>query len=192
MSAFPTSVKPSHISITSFTPNLVSVTHSLKRQVRQRGGQRWMLDVTFASMSQAEFAPLWAFANEMQGQFKTFTFRPGYYLDDISTSQTIYVNSTTTVAGQDWVVFDNSSAAINAGTYIKFGNHDKAYIVTKDAAINDTYIYFTPPLLEDVDDNALIYIGTVDFTVAFNGDIQKMSVSTDGRTTWGMALVEVV
>ena len=44
--SFPTSPVPNSISITSLNPTYTSVTHSLKRQVRTRGGQRWQIDAT--------------------------------------------------------------------------------------------------------------------------------------------------
>ena len=81
--SFPTSPAASSVSVTSLEPTLVSVTQNLKRQVRRRGGQRWLLEVEFPPMTRAEFAPIYAFAMKQQGQFETFTFIPPV----ISTSQ---------------------------------------------------------------------------------------------------------
>ena len=46
---YPTTLEASRITITSISPTLVSLTHSLKRQVRRRGGQRWIIDVQYPS-----------------------------------------------------------------------------------------------------------------------------------------------
>ena len=76
---FPTKTKPSGISITSISPTLVSLTHSLKRQVRRRGGQRWLIEASYPPLSRADFAPIWAFSIAQQGQFKTFKYIPEIY-----------------------------------------------------------------------------------------------------------------
>lgn len=76
---YPTTIEPSNIKITSISPTLVSVTHSLKRQVRRRGGQRWALEVVYPLVSREEFAPIWAFKIAQQGQFKTFNYVPHTY-----------------------------------------------------------------------------------------------------------------
>ncbi len=72
--SFPTSPSASSVNIKSIEPTLVSVTQNLKRQVRRRGGQRWMLEVQFPPMTRTEFAPIYAFAMKQQGQFETFTY----------------------------------------------------------------------------------------------------------------------
>jgi len=76
---FPINPKPANISITSISPTLVSLTHSLKRQVRRRGGQRWLMDIKYPPLSREEFAPIWAFSIAQQGQFKTFDYIPEIY-----------------------------------------------------------------------------------------------------------------
>jgi len=193
---FPESVKPSSISITSVTPNLVSVTHSLKRQVRQRGAQRWLMEVSFPSMSRSEFAPLWAFANNRKGQFETFTFRPEIYKDSSGTASGAIVTDGANVAGATDISITgiDSGTQLNAGDYITFATNDKVYIIvdTTTATGTTTAIQIEPPLLEDVVSGAGISYTDVQFTVAFDGDTQTMDVATNGRTSWGMSLVEVV
>ena len=72
--SFPTSPVPSTISIRSITPTFTSVTQSLKRQVRQRGGQRWLITANYPPLSRSDFAPVWAFAQLQKGQFNTYCF----------------------------------------------------------------------------------------------------------------------
>ena len=48
---FPTSPAASSVNIMSIEPTLVSVTQNLKRQVRRRGGQRWLIEVQFPPMT---------------------------------------------------------------------------------------------------------------------------------------------
>lgn len=76
---FPITPKASSISITSISPTLVSLTHSLKRQVRRRGGQRWLIDLAYPPLTRAKFAPIWAFSIAQQGQYKTFKYIPEIY-----------------------------------------------------------------------------------------------------------------
>lgn len=71
---FPTSPKPQSVSLRSVTPAYVSTTHSLQRQVRSRGGQRYMLTASFPPMTRATAAPVLAFLMKQQGPYETFTF----------------------------------------------------------------------------------------------------------------------
>jgi hypothetical protein len=72
--SYPTTPVPKSITITGISPALVSVTHSLRRQVRSRGGQRWKIEADYAPLTRAAFAPLFAFANAQRGQYETFTY----------------------------------------------------------------------------------------------------------------------
>jgi len=51
MSAFPASPVASALKIRSIQPTLVSTAHSLQRQVRSRGGHRWLLSATWAVLT---------------------------------------------------------------------------------------------------------------------------------------------
>jgi hypothetical protein len=152
------------------------------------------MEVSFPSMSRSEFAPLWAFANNRKGQFETFTFRPEIYKDSSGTASGTIVTGSVYGAGATDISITgiDSGTQLNAGDYIKFATNDKVYIIVEADAGTTTAIKIEPPLLEDVYAGIVISYTDVEFTVAFDGDTQTMDVATNGRTSWGMSLVEVV
>ena len=126
---FPISPKANSIKITSISPTLTSLTHSLKRQVRRRGGQRWLLDVGFALMTREQFAPIWSFSVAQQGQFKTFQYVP-YPYNSTSGDATGYLVTTSALgAGSSTIPINGFSGSLKKGDFIKFAGHTKVYMV---------------------------------------------------------------
>ena len=189
--SFPTSPVPNSISITSLNPTYTSVTHSLKRQVRTRGSQRWQIDATFPPLNRTDFAPIWAFAQKQKGQFGTFTFTPPIYSNSSGTATgTLAVNNSAGyVAGASTVTVDGLTGNIKAGDFIKFANHDKVYSVVADG---NTSLIIEPALQVAVADNVVITYNAVPFTVAFTTDTQNMSVGANGFVNYSVKLIEVV
>jgi|SaaInlStandDraft_3_1057020.scaffolds.fasta_scaffold03664_4 hypothetical protein len=188
--SFPTTPKASSIKITGISPTLTSVTHSLKRQARSRGAQRWMIDAKYPPMSRGEFAPLWAFANAQQGQYGTFLYTPPIYKDTSGTATgTLLVNGTGIDAGDSSITCDGLTGLLKAGDFIKFAGHDKVYTLTSDAS---TTLSIEPPLMSAVADDEAITYTDVPFTMAFANDKQIMSVGTNQLIGFSIKLVEVV
>jgi len=189
--SFPTTPVADSIKITSITPTLVSLTHSLKRQVRSRGGQRWAIDATFPPLTRVQFAPVWAFAQQQRGQYGTFTYQPPIYKDTSGTATgTMLVNNAAGyVAGSSTIATDGLTGTLKAGDFIKFAGHDKVYTITADGA---TSLSIEPPLTNSVADNEVITYNNVPFTVAFESDLQEVSVATNGFVAYGVKLIEVV
>ena len=189
--AYPTTPTPSSIKITGVSPTLTSVTHSLKRQARSRGGQRWLIEANYPAMTRSTFAPLWAFANAQQGQYNTFTFIPPIYGDTSGTATgTLLVNNASGYsAGDSSITCDGLTGTLKAGDFIKFTGHDKVYTLTADGS---TTIAIEPALLSAVADNETVTYNDVPFTMAFADDSQEMSVSTDQMIGFSIKLVEVV
>ena len=187
--SFPTTPVANSISITGISPTLTSVTHSLKRQARSRGGQRWAMDVNYPPLDRAEFAPIWAFANKQQGQYGTFTYQPPIYKDTSGTATgTLLVNGGDS-AGDSSIACDGLTGTLKAGDFVKFAGHDKVYTLTSDAT---TTLAIEPPLMSAVADNEAITYNDVPFTMAFTDDTQEMSVSIGGFVAYQIKLVEVV
>jgi hypothetical protein len=191
MALFPTTPTPSSIKITGVSPTLTSVTHSLKRQARSRGGQRWLIEANYPAMTRSTFAPLWAFANAQQGQYNTFTFIPPIYGDTSGTATgTLLVNNASGYsAGDSSITCDGLTGTLKAGDFIKFTGHDKVYTLTADGS---TTIAIEPALLSAVADNETVTYNDVPFTMAFADDSQEMSVGTDQMIGFSIKLVEVV
>ena len=196
--SFPNSPAASSVSVTSLEPTLVSVTQNLKRQVRRRGGQRWLLEVEFPPMTRAEFAPIYAFAMKQQGQFETFTFIPPV----ISTSQ----GDTTESPVVDGAVSIGASSAtidgltasesgiIKAGDFFKFSGHSKIYMATADLDADGTghaTLNFAPDLLNAVANDETITFASVPFTVAFTEDVTQFNTDVSTLFGYSMSLIEV-
>ena len=187
--SFPTSPTASSIKITGISPTLTSVTHSLKRQARSRGGQRWLIEANYPAMTRSEFAPLWAFVNAQQGQYNTFTYKPPIYKDSSgSATGTLRVNGGDS-AGDSNIACDGLTGTLKAGDFVKFAGHDKVYTLTADAT---TSLAIEPPLVSAVADNEIVTYNDVPFTMAFQSDAQELSMGVDELVGFSIKLVEVV
>ena len=187
--SFPTTPKLSSIKITGINPTLVSLTHSLKRQARNRGGQRWLIEAGYPAMTRSEFAPLWAFVNAQQGQYNTFTYKPPIYKDTSGTATgTLLVNGGDS-AGDSNITCDGLTGTLKAGDFVKFAGHDKVYTLTADAT---TSLAIEPPLMSAVADNETVTYNDVPFTMAFQDDKQELSMGVDQLVGFSIKLVEVV
>lgn len=188
---FPTSPVASSIKITGIRPTLTSVTHSLKRQARSRGGQRWAIEANYPPMNRSDFAPVWAFAHAQQGQYETFTYVPPVYGSTSGTATgTLLVNNVAGYsAGDSSIAVDGLTGTLKAGDFIKFQNHDKVYMVTADGS---TTLAIEPPLVAAISNNHTVTYNSVPFTMAFTTDAQEMSVGNDGFVGYKINLIEVV
>ena len=112
--SFPTSPTANSISITSVNPTYTSVTHSLKRQVRTRGGQRWQIEASYPPLNRTDFAPLWAFAQKQKGQFGSFSYTPPVYSNSSGTATgTLLVNNSGGyVAGTSTITADGLTGTL--------------------------------------------------------------------------------
>ena len=189
--SFPTSPVCNSISITSLNPTYTSVTHSLKRQVRTRGGQRWSIDATFPPLTRTDFAPMWAFAQQQKGQYGTFTFIPPIYSNSSgSPTGVLLVNNVAGyAAGTDTITVNGLTGTLKAGDFIKFGGHDKVYSIMADSS---TSLIIEPVLQTAIVDNETVTYNSVPFTVAFTSDTQNMSVGVNGFVNYSIKLIEVV
>ena len=191
MALFPTSPTASSIKITSISPTLTSVTHSLKRQARQRGGQRWALELDYPPMTRAEFAPLFAFSVAQKGQYQTFTYQPPIYSDTSGTATgTLLVNNASGYSvGDSTVATDGLTGTLKAGDFIKFACHDKVYMLTADGS---TTLTIEPPLNATVADDEAVTYNDVPFAVAFVNDSQSFGRGAADLHDFSISLVEIV
>ncbi len=187
--SYPTTPNPSSLKITGVSPTLTSITHSLKRQARSRGGQRWLIEANYPPMTRSDFAPLWAFANAQQGQYNTFTYKPPIYKDTSGTATGTLLANGAASAGDSSITCDGLTGTLKAGDFIKFAGHDKVYTLTADGS---TTIAIEPPLLSAVADNEAVTYHDVPFTMSFADDNQEMSVGVEQLVGFSIKLVEVV
>jgi hypothetical protein len=184
----PVNPKFKALTIKSHTPTLISETHSGKRQVRQRGGHRWMIEAEYPPMSRLEFAPLWAFIVARKGVYETFTFVPGIYGNSSTGTNTSVMALGSQVAGAATIW--TSTQSLTAGDFIKFSGHNKCYMVTE--VPNTTSIHIEPPLHADVAESESIICESVEFTVALASDQQDTSIDVHSFHSFQLAIVEVI
>ena len=126
--AFPTSVVPNSIPMTSIAPTVASIAHSLKSQVRSRAVQRWGFEVDFPPMTRAQFMPLYAFAVKQRGSYETFTFIPHTLITPQGTATGTPVVSGASQTGRKvntsgWT--SKHTGLLKAGEQIKIPNRNK-------------------------------------------------------------------
>ena len=189
--SYPTTPVPKSITIAGISPALVSVTHSLRRQVRSRGGQRWKIEADYAPLTRAAFAPLFAFANAQRGQYETFTYVPPVYgsTSGTATGTLLVDNASGYAAGDITLDIDGLAGVLKAGDFVKFSGQDKVYMLASDST---TSITLTQPLVAAVVDDEAITYNDVPFTMAFRDDKQELSMGSSQLIGFSITLVEVI
>lgn len=198
MSAFPSSPAPASLKIRSIQPTLISVAHSLQRQVRSRGGHRWLLSAAWSALKRSEWAVLFGFSQAQRGQYTTFTFTlPG----NLSTPQGVATGTPLVMGASQTgrsVVTDGwtatTPAILKAGDFIKFNGHAKVYMLTADVNSDsggNANLAIEPALFATVADNEPLITGNVPFTVAFSGDTRESNVVPGSFFDFSADMVEV-
>ena len=206
---FPQNPKPNNIKITSVSPTLVSLTHSLKRQVRRRGGQRWLLEISYPPLTREQFAPIWAFSIAQQGQFKTFGYIPEIYGTTSGDATGTCLSSGIYNAGDASISVVGLTGTLKGGDFIKFAGHDKVYMAISQKPVPNVWTpnIWTPATCSDPqytdqvscenssisgDVSTATYTGksfsvtaqdTAPQCIAFNSDLSQMYITGNGSDT---------
>lgn len=194
---FPTSPAPASITPRSQQPTLVSESHSLKRQARSRGGQRWGFKLAYERRTRAEMAPLIAFALAQRGQYEVFTFVPPVIGKRQASGAGAPLIRTTTATGRSVPVQGVAAGATlgKAGDFVKFANHTKVYMLTADAVANGTgevVLAIEPALYLGVTAGEAVVLDDVPFTVAFASDLVGTPIVPPLLYSWECELLEVL
>ena len=198
---FPTSPGFADIKIVSWQPTLVSLSHSLQRQVRSRGGaQRWAIEATYPpNLRRAELAPIFAFAVAQRGQYGKFTLQlPDLWANArgaATGTPVVYGAGQTgrTVLTAGWT--PNTTAILLLGDLIKFAGHDKVYMVTASTssdASGRAYVAIEPALLSSPANNAAVSVSNISFVVSFSSDVQEVFIRGANRHEYKVSFVEIV
>ena len=196
--SFPSSPEPSSINIKSNQTTMVSVAISGRRQARQLQNQRWSMEVGFPPMTRSEFAPIMAFIVSQRGKKESFQFTP-VIIDDALGVETgsVLVNGVHAV-GDTTIAMDafaaDGSGRFKAGDFIKFGGHNKVYMVVSDvtSSSNAATVTIEPPLTTALSDNDTVVYDSVPFTVALSNDIQEFGLPSDAFFRYEMKFIEVI
>ena len=196
--SFPSSPEPSSINIKSNQTTMVSVSISGRRQARQLQNQRWSMEVGFPPMTRSEFAPIMAFIVSQRGKKESFQFTPVIVDDALGVETgTVLVNGAHTV-GDTTIAMDafaaDGSGRFKAGDFIKFGGHNKVYMVVSDvtSSSNAATVTIEPPLTTALSDDDTVVYDSVPFTVALSNDIQEFGIPSDAFFRYEMKFIEVI
>ena len=196
--SFPSSPEPSSINIKSNQTTMVSVAISGRRQARQLQNQRWSMEVGFPPMTRSEFAPIMAFIVKQRGMKESFQFTPVIIDDALGVETgTVLVNGSHSV-GDTTIAMDafaaDGAGRFKAGDFIKFGGHNKVYMVVSDvtSSSNAATVTIEPPLTTALSDNDTVVYDSVPFTVALSNDIQEFGLPSDAFFRYEMKFIEVI
>lgn len=156
IATFPNSIRPTSMNITSEFQTVVTNSQSFSRQSRTRGGQRWKVEYNYPAMTRSQIAPLLGFIQAQNGRAGEFDIDPSSTLFTntgdtklaSSLSPIATVNSTPVGGGvvvgrtSGNAAFNSSTDNIEAGTFIKFSNHDKVYMTTQPLEISGAGPFF--------------------------------------------------
>ena len=195
---FPSTPTPQSIEVQTWEPTLVSVASNLTRQVRSRGGQRWLFKVIFAPMTRANFDPIFAFSVKQRGRYETFTWVPTTIGTTSGvTTESPVVDGAASVGASSCSVDGltvSTSSILKTGDFFKFSGQNKIYMCTADMSSDgsgDATLNFAPKLATAVADNETITINSVPFNVSFSSDIRSYATNATAYYSYEIELVEV-
>lgn len=193
----PTVQLPASATLTSFQPTRVSESHSLKRQARTSGAQRWAIAFQWAPMARSIFMQFFAFFTAQRGQADSFTCTLAGHTAPLGTwAGAPVVNG----AGQTGRVvnllgFTASQTGIcKAGDIFKFSSHSKVYMVTADATSTAgglVALSIEPALIASPANAEALVTSNVPFTVARVSDTLDMALTPGLLTPLAVTVVEV-
>jgi len=152
----------SNISISSIEPNTIQTTLNGRDIVQSIASQKWQIDATIAVMEEQGYMALMSHIFSQRGAYGEFQV----YLPINKTNPDKSNGSVSIIAaaGSDTVSI-NQHCSVNIGSYIRFGNHSKVYIVK---SFTPTQITVYPELTQSVNVNDIVIFDTPLFTVRFN------------------------
>jgi len=196
--AFPTSIVPKSVKITSMQTTLVSTSISGRRQARQLQNQKWKLRATFPPLTRTEFNEVYAFVIKQRGRKENFTFTPPIFDDALGTETgSVLVNGAHSVADTT-IAMDgfagDGAGRFKAGDFIKFASHDKVYMVVADvtSSSNAATVTIEPPLTTALVNDSAVTYDAVPFTVALTNDIQEIQLQNTGFFQYEIDMIEVI
>lgn len=185
---FPAKPAPNAMSVTSYQPTKVSMTQSLKRQVRASGSHRFAFKLGYAPLTEEQYRTVKSFAVAQRGQFGTFLFVPHTVSKTFGKTRTIVRSSAVHQPGVTTVNIYGADAPLAAGDMVRFSNHSKCYEVV-DA--NADMIEIVPPLMRKVLHREQIIYNDVEVTCAIASDRTEGQRDLNGLWRFTLDLVEV-
>jgi len=195
---FPTTIKPSSLSLQDNRPNLINQSVSGKRVTRKYGSQYFTLDITLPPLSKDDAMDVFAFLKKQQNSFDKFDYTYPITNRGANRTQTdIVVNGSHSVGDSTIALsgFDNSTSnVLKAGDVIKFANHDKVYMVesnlTSDSSGNAT-VTISPSIIATLANSEAVTVDQPNFKVYLDSDI-LYSTNNSGLFSISFSLRECI
>ena len=178
--AFPISSSAfSTMGIKSIQNTIISKSDSGKKLARQIDGQRFAFTAQIIIGKRSDiYGELMAFIIKQRSRKENFTIIPPE-IEDARGSETgtVLVNGVHAV-GDTTIAMDafaaDGSGRFKAGDFIKFGGHNKVYMVVSDvtSSSNAATVTIEPPLTTALADDSVVTYDNVPFTVHLTNDIQ--------------------
>ena len=195
---FPTTIKPSSLSLQDNRPNLINQSVSGKRVTRKYGSQFFTLDIILPSLSKDDAMDVFAFLKKQQNSFDKFNYTYPITNRGANRSQTdIVVNGSHSVGDTTIALsgFDNSTSnVLKAGDVVKFANHDKVYMVESnldsDSSGNAT-VTISPGIIATLANSEAVTVDQPTFKVYLDSDI-LYTTNTTGLFSISFTLRECI
>lgn len=191
---WPTTPAPARITWRSTAPTRVSVSHSLVRQARTRGAQRFSFAATWPPMPPAEFRPVWAFALAQRGQAETFSWVVPQCAPRGDWAGSPVVDGAAEAGYALSVRGLTAGATALAGDFLQVAGHSKVYVVTADATADGSglaELAIYPALMATPADGAAITVRDIAWTLALAADVQETEMTPGVLHSYGAEFVEV-
>ena len=158
---------------------IISVANNLRRQVRSRGGQRWLFKCIFPPLARSDFVTIFAFSVAQRGQFETFTWVPTTIGTTRGASSESPVVNGALAAGVSSAAIDGLTAStsniLRSGDFFKFSGHTKVYMIVAEFTPSSgaATVTIEPPLLSALADDEVVTYNNVPFQVHMTNDVQE-------------------
>ena len=195
---FPTTIKPSSLSLQDNRPNLINQSVSGKRVTRKYGSQFFTLDITLPPLSKDDAMDVFAFLKKQQNSFDKFDYTYPITNRGANRTQTDIVVNGSHSEGDNTIAlsgFDASTSdVLKAGDIIKFANHDKVYMLESgldsDGSGNGTAT-ISPSIIATLANSEAVTVDQPNFKVYLDSDI-LYTTNTSGLFSISFSLRECI
>ena len=188
---FPVTPEPATVNLIGNHPATISISSSGKRQARKTAGHLWRAEFAWPRLPRAEIAPIYAFVNAQQGAFGSFQVVLPNYSSALGSGGSITAGSASAGATSIGSSGGAGGDYIKAGDILKFNNHSKVYMATKDVGSGSTTIDFIPALITAVSGGS-ITVNNVPFTMFLDGDITEWKGSAPNLARISLKMIEAI
>lgn len=175
------------VQISSISGNTVQTTLNGRDIVQNLGSQKWSITATIPIMEEKNYMPVAGALASLDGAYGEFQLRLPIGVTNPDKANGT-VSALATAGGS--VVTTATHGAVHVGTFIRFSNHSKVYMIQ---AFTPNQITVTPPLRADVPVDTFIIYDQPIMNVRLNSDFTGFDIRTDGLSNpYDIQVTEVI